>query len=284
MGAAPSRLDYLLAAVIAASVSTAPIFVLLSGVPGPAAATWRLAISTAILAAYGAASGSLSRPGARDLALMALAGALLAAHFDAWMTSLYLIPAGVSTAIVDSYPAVLVVVGRLAMGERYGPAKVAGAALAVAAAALLSVDPGPRHLEGAALALAGMASMAGYVSLGRLLRRRVSLATYATTVYSVAALVSLLVSLASGCPLYGYPPTSWAYLVALAVVPMIGGHTVMNYLLGRRDLLASATPVVAEPAGASVLAALVLGQRLGAFEAALVGLAVAGVAAAVAAQ
>ncbi len=256
-------LQYALVVVMALSFSTASIFVLASGLPGPSAATWRLLVSSAILFVL-----ALRRPRGpkgrwRDPGLVAASlasGALLAIHFDMWMSSLYLLPVGVSVSIVDSYPAFIWAFGTIVYGERYGPFELVGSIITVAAVALLStLGPGTGGLPpgwpiGVALALGGMVAMIGYVLLGKWVRRRWSSVEYAAHAYGFGACVSLAISLATGTWAVPSSGRSWLSVLALALVPMIGGHTLMNFLLGRSKVLQSTIAMAFEPAGASVLA------------------------------
>jgi len=258
---------YLLVLLMAVSFSSASILVLLSGLPGPSAATWRLLLSAAITWAFALSDGRKLGRSLSDRATLGLAiasGALVAAHFDLWMTSLYLMPVGVSVAIVDSYPAFIWALGAALFGERYAAAEVVGALLTTAGVvslALTELDP-PGGLKGVALSLGGMAAMVGYVLLGKLIRSRWSTSAYTAVAYSSGALVNLLALTTTRALLMPASLTAWDFTIALAIVPMIGGHTTMNYLLGRNKVLAATVAMAAEPAGASVLAYLVFGQGL----------------------
>jgi len=270
-GTATSRaLDYTLMAVMAASFSSAAIFVLLSGAPGPVAATWRLIFSTAIVAAIAFGRGTLGllrRLSRRGYLVAAAGGLFLALHFDTWMASLHYVSVAVSVTIVDSYPALLVVVGTLAFNERYRASEVAGAVLAMVGVALLSTsDPLRRFFVGVLLSLSGMVFMVLYLSVGKLMRERLDTFSYVTAVYAPAAAFSAAISAALGYSLTGYDAVSWLSFLALALVPMIGGHTVMNYLIGRRDLISSTVAMMAEPVGSAALAYLIFGQRVTALQ------------------
>ncbi len=273
--------DYLLITVMALSFSSASVLVLLSRAPGPVAATWRLVFSSAILMAFSAATGRLRELSAlrkRDLALLLLSGVFLAAHFDLWMTSLYFISVAVSVTLVDSYPAVLVVVGRLLFKESYSARELLGSLVAMAGVAMLSLlDPSARFLYGVILSIGGMISMVAYLSLGKAMRRMISTTSYTLVVYSSAAAVSGLVSLVGGFNMVRYGPASWAYLLALAVIPMMGGHTVMNYLIGRRNLIASTIAMMAEPVGSAALAYVIFGQVIRPEEAAFMAVTLLGI-------
>jgi len=261
----------------------------LSGVHGFVAATWRLALGALITLILAALSGSireLSKANARDLALMALAGAALAAHFGLWMQSLYHLNVAPSVTIVDSYPALMAVVGWKLYGEKPGIAKMLGATIAILGVAGLAwtsnagnlAPPGGDPALGVTLAFAGMLGVAVYFIVGKSLRSKYSTLAYTLPVYTIAAVLEAVASKIIGEPLTGYTLETYAYLTLLALLPMLGGHTLINYLLGRISLLAATIPVLGEPVGASILAWLILGEHVSPTEAILMTVTISGIA------
>ncbi len=286
-----SRAFYWLVLLIAvANISTASVLVRLAGVHGFAAATWRLALGSlltlALLLAAERGLGGLRGAPLRDLALMAASGVALALHFGLWMMSLSHLSVAASVTIVDSYPAVLALVGRLVFGERYSPLQLAGAGLAMAGVAGLAMHaagaglapPGGDPALGAILSFLGMLAVAAYFSIGKGLRGRYSTLEYTLVVYGVAALTAAAISVAWGVRLWGYTAETYLYLALLALLPMLGGHTLINYALGRLTLLAATVPVLGEPVGASILAWLILGEPLTPGEALLMAVTLTGIA------
>ena len=263
--------DVALLFLAVACVSTASILVRLAGVHGFAAASWRLMLGALLTMGYVVVAGyyrELRRLKVRELVLMALSGVALALHFDLWMASLWNISIAASVTIVDSYPALMVIAGRILYRERYSPYQILGTALAMGGVAGLSwvsqkpssVPEGGDPLIGALLAFGGMVAVSVYFIIGRGVRSNVSTPVYTGVVYSVAAMASVAFTLMLGIDLVGYPVESYVYLVLLAVIPMLGGHTVLNYLLGRMELLVVTAPVLGEPVGASILGAILLGE------------------------
>ncbi|MEM4848896.1 MAG: EamA family transporter, partial [Ignisphaera sp.] len=57
-----------------------------------------------------------------------------------------------------------------------------------------------------------------------------------------------------------YLPKSWLWFLLLAIVPMLGGHTIMNYLLKFYRSSSVTSIALAEPVIASILAVLVFGE------------------------
>jgi drug/metabolite transporter (DMT)-like permease len=118
-------------------------------------------------------------------------------------------------------------------------------------------------LVGDALALAAALAIAGYLLVGRHARRTLPVSVYALWTYGSAAAVLAVVALATGTPLGVGTPfdrTTWLAIAALVVGPQLLGHTVFNLVLGRVSATVVAVVVIAEPVGASILAAAVLGE------------------------
>ncbi len=267
-------LYYMLLAFAVVNVSTASILVRLAlgeGVHGFTAASWRLILSSIItgllLAAYREYRGEIGKLNYRDAIIMTVSGVSLALHFDLWMLSLAYVSVAVSVTIVDSYPALLAIAGRAVYGERYTPLQYAGSMLAMAGIALLSLssmegDVGSNPLLGSLLAFGGMVGVAVYFIVGKGMRARYSTVTYTTIVYSIAGVASICFSTLIGVKLHGFTPSAWLYLLLLALIPMLGGHSILNYVIKRLSLLATTVPVLGEPVGATILAFLILGETV----------------------
>jgi len=108
------------------------------------------------------------------------------------------------------------------------------------------------------LALTGAVMAAGYMIVGRKLRPTLSLVSYIGTVYPVAALVLDAMALASGERLGGFSLITLLCFLALALIPQLLGHTSYNYALGYLPAAYVSVATLAEPIGATILAAFIL--------------------------
>jgi drug/metabolite transporter (DMT)-like permease len=88
----------------------------------------------------------------------------------------------------------------------------------------------------------------------------VALIPYVVIVYSVCAVGLLVVVLARGVPLAGYPPREWLIFAGLAIGPGLLGHTLINWTLAHLESSVVSVSLLGEPVGATVLAALVLAE------------------------
>jgi drug/metabolite transporter (DMT)-like permease len=97
--------------------------------------------------------------------------------------------------------------------------------------------------------------------LGRVAQRRgLSIDAYAGVAYAVAALVLLPMPWLAGASYVAYPPATFAWVVALALVPQLIGHTGINYAMRHLEPTRVATATLLEPVGAGLLAFLVFAE------------------------
>jgi drug/metabolite transporter (DMT)-like permease len=249
-------------AVGIAAISFSPILVRVAALPALALAFWRCFAGAALLAPF--ARRPAGKLGRVEVVRLLAAGGFLAVHFSLWNASLALTSVAASTTLVSCSPLFVGLGGRL-LGEPPGRRAWLGIALAIAGAAAIGlgdarIDVGGRALLGDALAFAGSAAMAGYLLLGRAARRRLPVATYAASVYGVAAAVLLPACLLTGSALLGYRAGSWLALAAIVAGPQLLGHTVFNALLARVSATVVAVAILTEPVGATALAWLLLDE------------------------
>lgn len=249
------------------SISTAAILLLLSDAAPMVKAFYRLLYATLILApfAWWKARDELRAMPRRDLLALCAVGAVLAVHFAAWITSLDLTSVAASVVLVTLHPVFVAFVSKRLFGEGVGPLGWLGVLVALAGGVVIVAGDlaAPRSLRGDALALLGALAAAIYFLSGRSYRKRLSLLAYVMPVYASAALVLAALTFLPapyGGPVLGLPPGEHALFLALAIVPMILGHTVLNWALKYVTAPIIATTIVGEPVGSTILAVLILHQ------------------------
>uniref|UniRef100_A0A7C4FHV9 DMT family transporter n=1 Tax=Ignisphaera aggregans TaxID=334771 RepID=A0A7C4FHV9_9CREN len=262
------------------SIGVASILVRVSQASPAACAFWRLFIASLLLLAVSGTSHAHALC-SRKLLYPLVAGLALSAHFVLWMDSLFRVSVAVSTTIVVLYPVHLALV-EVFRGEKVGLGVAVGIAMAFTAVVLLFSNSlavsSLAGVLGAAEAFVASLAAAMYFYTGRLSRKRLSTAEYSSATYLIASLTTLAYSSAAGDNVFSYLQNSWPWLLALALVPMVGGHTVMNYLLKFYKSSTVTSIALAEPAVASILAAVILRERIGFIEVAALAMAIAGVA------
>jgi drug/metabolite transporter (DMT)-like permease len=103
-----------------------------------------------------------------------------------------------------------------------------------------------------------------YHVVGRGLRGALPLPAYVLGVWTTAAATLALLCLAMGSPMRP-PSAAWPWLFALAVVPTIGGHGLVNAVLRELPAPTVGLFLLGEPLGAALLAYFVLGEVPGPF-------------------
>jgi drug/metabolite transporter (DMT)-like permease len=113
-------------------------------------------------------------------------------------------------------------------------------------------------MYGNSLALLGAWSVAAYLIIGRRLRQRMPLIPYIFMVYGMAALCLLgFMFLAGESPLH-YKPVTYAWILLLALVPQLIGHSTYNWALAYLPAGLVAITTLGEPIGSAILAYLIL--------------------------
>ncbi|MDQ2768644.1 MAG: DMT family transporter [Gemmatimonadota bacterium] len=234
-------------------------------------ATWRLFFALIIVGIALATTGgwrqwrTLDRTG---LLLAAGAGVLLALHFWAWNASIALTTIAASTVLVDLQP--VIVAGASAAWLREAPSRRQwiGILFAIVGAAVLgsadwngSAAHGSNAFLGDVLALGGGVAAALYYLTGRRVRQQLDLWPYVAIVYGVCFLTLLSISITARLPLLHQPPRELAIFAALAIGPMLLGHTGMNWAVKFAPAFIVNLTVLGEPIGATVLGALLPGIR-----------------------
>jgi drug/metabolite transporter (DMT)-like permease len=250
------------------AVSFASILIRLAqaeGMPSLSIASWRLMVASAVLLPYAWATRraevrALTR---RELGLLALSGLFLGLHFAAWIASLGYTSVA-SSAVLASMGPVFVALGSwLFWRERPGPLLTLGILLAAVGSITISwadLGRGGDHILGDLLALAGGVMVAGYLVIGRRVRGRMSLVTYAALVYGMGMVSLLLVLLIAGQPLLGFSTAAWGWALLLGVGPQLVGHSSLNWALRYLSATFVAIVILAEPITAGVLAFFILDE------------------------
>ena len=256
---APPRADVVLLGVAVVAVSTSAPLIRYAAAPALSVAMWRNILAVPVLAVPALRH---PRPDARELRLIAIAGALLAAHFATWIPSISYTSVASSVALVATQPVWAALIARW-RGEHVERQVWIGIAVALAGVLLLSgVDLrlSTRTAFGDLLALLGGMLAAAYVTVGAQVRRTVPTATYAAGCYGVASLLLLAACVASGRSLAGFGTGTWLAIFGLVVGPQLLGHTLVNRVLRTISATAVSVAILFEVVGASVLAAVWFGE------------------------
>lgn len=265
MDETPAHTWWVLAIALVA-VSLAPIFVRLADAPGVVVAAYRMLIASVLivpLTLRGLERTPLTRA---TLWPSLLAGALLAAHFATWITSLSFTTVAASVTLVSTVPLWMALFSWLFLGLAPSLTTLLGVLIAVAGGATIAfgdagADTASSPLLGDALALIGALCITGYLMLGRTVQRAgLGLNAYTGVAYAFAAVVLLPLPAIFGFEYLGYSAATFAWIALLAVVPQLVGHTGINWAMKHLDPTLVSTTLLLEPVGAALLALLLFAE------------------------
>jgi drug/metabolite transporter (DMT)-like permease len=127
----------------------------------------------------------------------------------------------------------------------------------------LTCPPFSKFVQGKAflgniLALAGAWAVAGYLMIGRRLRAAMALIPYIFVVYGSAAICLLVAMILAGQSPGGFSPWIYVWILLLALVPQLIGHTTYNWALRYLPAALVSITTLAEPVGSAILAFVIL--------------------------
>jgi drug/metabolite transporter (DMT)-like permease len=265
------------------AVSTASIFIRFAQeeVPSLVIAAWRLTVASLILVpiALSKYKTELLELNRKRLWLALLSGTFLALHFATWITSLEYTSVASSAVLVSTIPLWVALLSPFTIKEPIRLIVMIGLVFALLGVCIVgisdicSITNGSlscpnlgefmqgRAFIGDMLALFGAFAGAGYLLIGRKLRANMSLVSYISLVYGMAAIVLIIIMFAAGLKPFGYPPQSYVWLILLAIIPQLFGHSTFNWALGYLSAAFVSITLLGEPIGSTILAYVILQEK-----------------------
>ena len=264
------------------AVSTASIFIRYAqrDAPSLAIAAGRLTVASLVLVplALSRHRAELAELRRSQWLLALLSGVFLAVHFATWISSLEYTSVASSAVLVSTTPLWVAVFTPFFLKEKVRKAVVVGMAVALLGGAIIGLSDmcslaagrltcpdldtlaqGNAFL-GNLLALAGALGATGYFLIGRRLREKMSLVSYVSVVYGMAALVLIGWMFAAGYKPWGLPPKVYLWIVLLGLVPQLIGHSTFNWALGYLSATFVSITLLGEPIGSTILAMILLDE------------------------
>ncbi len=262
----PSRTyDLAILALGVAAVSTAAVLIREANAPALVIAAYRLGFAS-LPSLLLSSARRWPILGQRNIVLLSmLAGSFLAFHFGFWIASVQQTSIVTSVALVTSQPLFVALASGPLLKE--WPSKTVWLSIAVGAAGaavMVSDDLGKAGgvLQGDLFALLGAMFAAAYILTGRAVRTSgTGWPAHITVTYTVSAILLFLAVFVSGDSLSGFSLRTYVFFGLLALVPQLIGHTALNRSLGYLSAATVAIAILGEPVGATILAAIFLGEQ-----------------------
>jgi drug/metabolite transporter (DMT)-like permease len=268
---------YFVLALALLGISTSGPLARLSASPPLAIATWRLGFSLLIVAVPLLITGgwrqwrTLQR---KDFAIAMAAGAFLAVHFWSWIASLGMTSVAASVLLVNLHPVAMIAGSALWLGERPTRRQIGGTAIGLCGAVVIAGGDlmglgsvvgsglgvqaggtgGAGVIAGDALALLGALTVSFYYLSARRLRSKLDVWPYVALVYGSCFVVLLVFSAVQGVALAPQPPRELMIFAAIALGPMLLGHTGFNWALKHVSAPTVSLVMLGEPVGATLIA------------------------------
>jgi drug/metabolite transporter (DMT)-like permease len=242
-------------------VSLASVLVKAAEAPALAIAVYRVGLASLFLSPFALPallrSFPLLPPGLRWG--LVSAGIALGLHFATWISSLSFTSIASSVLLVNTAPLLTLALSRAILKETPPSLVVVAMGIALLGVALIAwgdFASGPDPVKGDLLAVAGALALSVYHVAGRALRNSLPLGAYVLGVWLVAAVALAALAIATGVPLRGFSARSVLAILALAVVPTLGGHGLQNRALRFLPAPTVGLFLLGEPVGATALAYL----------------------------
>lgn len=206
----------------------------------------------------------------RDAVKALLSGLFLALHFASWISSLEFTSVASSVVLVTTTPLWVAIFSPLVLKEHIRRAVLLGVAVSIMGGVIVGMAHacdlseggfichfsvfGGQVLMGNFLALLGAWMAAGYLLMGRQLRKSLAIVPYTALIYGIAALILIAAVLVRKEPVFFYSDRIYLWLIALGIFPQLLGHTLFNWSLKYISAAYVSLTLLGEPIGTIVLA------------------------------
>jgi len=262
---------YLILVLGVVAVSFAAVFIRLADAPPLVIAAYRMIIAAVVITPFYflGSRGLPQKLQRRDVALIFLSAAFLAAHFWLWITSLEYTSIASSVVLATSHPVFVAVISYFLWQEKLSRKAMLGIVIALGGVVIINYGGftvSPDAIFGDVLAFSGAAVVSLYLVIGRHLKEKIKLLPYLLAVYGGAALMLLAAALLFGHPLSGYSGNTYLMLLLLALIPQLVGHSSLNLAVRLMPATIVSVAILGEPVGAVILGYLILGEGITAAE------------------
>lgn len=204
-----------------------------------------------------------------SIALIALSGVFLAAHFAFWIASLERTSVATSVVLVAAQPLYVALLAPFFLRETIDRRVWAALLIAMLGVLLMAgedLGDGASTILGDVFALLGGIFAAGYFMVGRRVRPHVPWLQYVGTVYPISAVVLVAAALVAGDPFTGYTAKTYLMIALLALGPQLIGHSSINWSLAVLPAIIVSLAILLEPLGTTALAVVILDEMPTTFE------------------
>ncbi|MGB3691685.1 MAG: DMT family transporter [Spirulinaceae cyanobacterium] len=195
------------------------------------------------------------------------AGICLALHFATWITSLSFTSIAASTTLVTTNPIWVALFSWFWYQVKPHKLTIIGIGIALLGSMIIvggdtgETEVSTNPLLGNFLALIGAWMASLYLILARQAQNEsLSTQSYVTIVYSTAAVILLPLPLLFGTSYFGYPGDVYLYILLMAILSQVVGHTSLNWAVRWLSPTLVTLAILLEPIGSSLMGFIVFGE------------------------
>ncbi|CAM2880670.1 DMT family transporter [Paenibacillus sediminis] len=251
-------------AIVAVSFSS--IFVKWSDAPASIQGMYRLLFTVILMLPFGRKHvNQIPYISKQNWILLILSGFFLALHFLLWMGSLKYTTVASSTMILALEPVFVMIGSFILYKEKTALSSLLGMFIAIGGVAFIAwgdIGVSTTQLYGDILSVLGTAAVAFHMLAGQKVLSQVSSYLYSIIVFTCAVVVFAVYNAVMGISFTNYEASDWGIFTLLAVVPTVFGHLLFNWLMQYISATTVSMSILGEPVGASILAWILLGERL----------------------
>ena len=240
-------------------------------------AFWRLFTATVIIIPIGKPwtldwatfFKTLSKPfssKSKPLTLAIISGVLLAFHFVLWFQGMSMMPLPQCVVLVTTTPIWTVLAEFFFWRKKPGWLSGIGIAIAFSGSAFIALSGGvgeSSSIVGAVLTLIAAIFACAYLLLSKVCQEKLTVWQTVSISYPTATVVLLVGALISGNALIGFNHWAWLAMIGMGIFSHFLGHTALNVSVKHLTPTITATAILFEPIGASLIAYLFMGEKIG---------------------
>jgi len=210
----------------------------------------------------------------KEISKAALSGFFLAMHFTAWISSLEYTSVASSVVLVTTTPLWVAIFSPIVLKEEIRKPVIFGLIISMAGSVIVGLGNACQWMDGSLqcntqvinnrmmtgnfLALLGAWMAAGYMLMGRQLRKKLNTIAYTSLVYGIAAIILAFLVLLRREPVFSYSSPTYLWLIALGLIPQLLGHSLFNWALKFISAAYVSLTLLGEPIGTIILALIFL--------------------------
>ncbi|HEY2422222.1 MAG TPA: DMT family transporter [Neobacillus sp.] len=247
------------------AISFSAIFVKWSDAPASILSMYRMLFASVLmLPIVWRNRGEFKHIEKKDWMLLFFSGSFLALHFTLWFGSLKLTTVASSTIILSLQPLVSLLGGFFLFKERTTVSALLTMGIAIIGATMIGWGDwglSKGAILGDFLSFFSVIAVVGYLLIGQNVVKKVLHWIYSFCVFFIAGVILTIYNLFTGVSFGGYQAHEWGIFLLLAIVPTIS-HVINNWLLNYVNATTISMSILGEPVGATILAVILLSERL----------------------